>query len=45
VAAPSPEEESGGWRDWFGWGRDEQPQNTPDAQPQPEPQAPPPEQQ
>jgi penicillin-binding protein 1B len=45
VAAPPPEEESGGWRDWFGWGRDEQQQNNPDAQPQAEPQAPPPEQQ
>ncbi|KGQ18718.1 Penicillin-binding protein 1B [Lysobacter dokdonensis DS-58] len=31
-------EESGGWRDWFGFGRDEQPQQQPQQPPQPQPE-------
>jgi len=38
VAAPSAEEEGGGWRDWFGWGDKEKEPEQP-AAPQPEPQA------
>ncbi len=38
VAAPPPQEESGGWRDWFGWGNDEAPRD-PATEPQmPEPE-------
>ncbi len=39
VAAPPPQEESGGWRDWFGWGNDEAPRDpaTEPESPQPEP--------
>ncbi len=42
VAAPPPQEESGGWRDWFGWGNDEAPRDpatepqTPEPEPAPE---------
>jgi penicillin-binding protein 1B len=46
VAAPPPQEESGGWRDWFGWGNDEaardpasEPQS-PEPEPVPEPEQP-----
>lgn len=40
---PREEEQSGGWRDWFGWGDDEAPRD-PAARPQsaPEPPLPPP---
>ena len=46
VAAPPPQEESGGWRDWFGWGNDEAPRDpatepqTPEPEPAPEPEQP-----
>ena len=40
VAAPPPQEESGGWRDWFGWGNEERPRD-PATQPEtPQPGAP-----
>ena len=42
VAPPQEEESSGGWRDWFGWGRDEQPQEqAPQPQQPPQPPQPP----
>lgn len=33
-----PEEQESGWRDWFGFGRDEQPQQQPQQPPQPAPE-------
>jgi penicillin-binding protein 1B len=46
VAAPPPQEESGGWRDWFGWGNDAAPRDPatepqmPEPEPAPEPELP-----
>ena len=41
-----PQEESGGWRDWFGFGRDNDAQQPQQQQPPPQPQqAPPPDEQ